>query len=222
MNASPKERTRIVFADDHAALRRATAEWMERSGAFEVVAETSTAEEALEAVRSLRPTMVVLDIDMPGQSAFAVAEAIDALGYGTRVVFLSGFFHDRYIEDAIRARAAGYVTKSEPPAKLLEALTRVSEGGTYFSPAVRERILIDEAGIRLAAKPVTPAAALSNREIEVLRHVAKGMSKRQIADLLRLSPRTVERHVSNIMHKVGLHDRVELARYAIREGFVEA
>lgn len=222
MTVAQRERTRVVIADDHSGLRRATAEWFERSGPFDVVAEASTADEALELVQRLRPQLVILDVDMPGKSAFTVAERIHDLGIGARVVFLSGFFHDTYIESAIKAKASGYVTKSEPPAKLLEALNRVAEGGTYFSPQVRERILIDEEGITLARPPKTRAAGLSGREVEVLRHIAKGLSKREVAELLHLSPRTVERHVSNIMHKVDLHDRVELARFAIREGYVEA
>ncbi|MFO0828817.1 MAG: response regulator transcription factor [Phycisphaerales bacterium] len=216
-----KSRTRIVLADDHACLRRAMAEWLERASEFEVVAEAATAAEAVDAARTLKPDIVVLDIDMPGQTAFTAADDIRRMRSETRVVFLSGFFNDRYIADALAARAAGYITKSEPSARVLEALSKVAHGSTYFSPEVRERLLIDDKGVRLASAPATRSSSLTDREVEVLRHVARGLSKRDIAKLLFLSPRTVERHVANTMAKLGIHDRVGLARFAIREGFVE-
>lgn len=216
------QRRRLVYADDHACLRRATVEWIERSGAFEIVAEVGTATEALEATRRLRPDLVVLDIDMPGRSAFEVADEIRRSMPESKVLFLSGFCNDRYIADAIAARAAAYVTKGDSPTNMLNALTRVAEGSTYFSPQVRERLVIDGNSVRLGAAPQLRSDALSAREREVLRHVATGLSKRDIAKLLHLSPRTVERHVANIMQKLGLHDRVALARFAIREGLVEA
>ncbi len=216
------QRRRIVYADDHACLRRATVEWVERSGAFEVVAEVGTATEALDSVRRLRPDLVVLDIDMPGRSSFEVADEIRRISPESKVVFLSGFYTDRYIADAIAARASAYVTKGDSPTNMLNALTRVAEGSTYFSPEVRERLVIDGSSVRLGAAPQLRSDALSSREREVLRHVATGLTKRDIAKLLHLSPRTVERHVANIMQKLSLHDRVALARFAIREGLVEA
>jgi DNA-binding NarL/FixJ family response regulator len=215
-------RQRLVYADDHACLRRATAEWIERSGAFEIVAEVGTATEALDAATRLRPDIVILDIDMPGRSAFEVADEIRRTSPESKVMFLSGFCTDRYISDAIAAKAAAYVTKGDSPSNMLAALTRVAEGSTYFSPQVRERLVIEGASVRLGSAPQLRSDALSAREREVLRHVATGLTKREIAKMLHLSPRTVERHVANIMQKLGLHDRVALARFAIREGFVAA
>ena len=216
------QRQRIIFADDHACLRRATVEWIERSGAFEVVGEVGSAGEALEAVRRLNPDIVVLDIDMPGRSSFEVADEIRRTSPNTKVMFLSGFYTDRYISDAIASHASAYVTKADSPSNMLQALRRVGEGSTYFSPQVRERLVIDGTGVRLGDATQVRSDALSGREREVLRHVAQGLSKRDIAKLLFLSPRTVERHVANIMQKLGMHDRVALTRFAIREGMVEA
>ena len=216
------QRQRIIFADDHACLRRATVEWIERSGAFEVVGEVGSAAEALECARRLSPDIVVLDIDMPGRSSFEVPDEIRRTAPNTKVMFLSGFCTDRYIADAIASHASAYVTMSDSPANMLQALQRVGEGSTYFSPQVRERLVIDGRGVRLGAATQVRSDALSAREREVLRHVARGLSKRDIAQLLFLSPRTVERHVANIMQKLGMHDRVALTRFAIREGMVEA
>jgi DNA-binding NarL/FixJ family response regulator len=210
----------VVLADDHAVLRRAMADWLTRSGDFEVVAEVGSGEAAMEAAATHQPALAVLDIDMPGRTAFECAVEIRRASPRTRIVFLSGFWHDRYIAEAIAVRAAGYVVKSEAPGSVLEALTKVVQGGTYFSPEVRDRLIIDEQGVRLGESAVR-ADVLSGREREVLRHVARGMSKREIATILHLSPRTVERHVANIMEKLGIHDRVELARFAIRERYVE-
>jgi DNA-binding NarL/FixJ family response regulator len=216
------ERQRIIFADDHACIRRATVEWIERNGGFEVVGEVGSATEALDAARRLNPDIVVLDIDMPGRSSFEVADEIRRVSPSTKVMFLSGYCTDRYVADAIAAHASAYVTKSDSPGNMLSALKRVGEGSTYFSPQVRERLVIDGDGVRLGAAQQVRAESLSGREREVLRHVAKGLSKRDIAKLLFLSPRTVERHVANIMQKLGMHDRVALTRFAIREGMVEA
>lgn len=216
------QRQRVVFADDHACIRRATVEWIERSGGFDVVGEVGTATEALELSARLHPDIVVLDIDMPGRSAFEVAEEIRRAAPNTKVMFLSGFCTDRYIAGAIAAKATAFVTKGDSPSNLLQALRRVAEGSTYFSPQVRERLVIDGTGVRLGAAPQVRSDALSAREREVLRHVARGLSKRDIAKMLYLSPRTVERHVANTMQKLGMHDRVALTRFAIREGLVEA
>jgi DNA-binding NarL/FixJ family response regulator len=217
------ERRRLILADDHACLRRATVEWIERSGGFEVVAEVGTATDALDAARRLRPDIAILDVDMPGRTSFEIADEIRRASPQTKIVFLSGYCTDRYIADAIAAKASAYVIKTDTPANLLTALRKAAEGATYFSPEVRERIVIDERGARLGAsrEGSVRAEVLTGREREVLRHVAKGLTKRDIAKILHLSPRTVERHVANVMAKLSIHDRVGLTRYAIREGFVE-
>lgn len=215
------QRIRLVLADDHACLRGAMAEMLTRSNEFEVVAEISDAAAAVAAARSHRPDLVVLDVDMPGQSSFVAAKEIQAVSEPPRVVFLSGYCSDRYIREAMAVRAAGYITKTESTERLLEALKRVASGATYFSPDVEQR-LTAEMGTGhngTATKQIT--ASLTDREVEVLGHIARGLSKREIAKLLFLSPRTVERHVANTMAKLDIHDRVGLARFAIRERMVE-
>ncbi|MDZ4754678.1 MAG: response regulator transcription factor [Phycisphaerae bacterium] len=219
-----RRRRRLVIADDHATLRRATVEWIERTGEFEVVADVGNATDALDAVSRLKPDVAVLDIDMPGRTPFAAASAMHKASPATRIIFLSGFSSDQYVAEALAAHATAYVTKSDSPDNLLAAIRGAVAGTTYFSPEVRERMIVDDHGVRMATDPPRAVRSdlLTPREREVLRHVAQGMSKRDIAALLKLSPRTIERHVANLMAKLGIHDRVGLTRYAIREGFVEA
>jgi DNA-binding NarL/FixJ family response regulator len=138
------------------------------------------------------------------------------------VIFLSAFFHDRYIEEALEAGASGYVTKNEAPGSLLSAIRKVSSGFTYFSPEVHERLVVDVSGLRLRSESHTRGFSLTDRETETLRYVAQGLAKREIANIMHLSVRTVDAHVRNLMAKLDIHDRVELARFAIREGLAEA
>lgn len=211
----------IVIADDHLFVRRTIVEWIRRSGGLQVVAECDTADAAIDAAVLHRPDLVMLDVDMPGQSAFAAADQIRRLCGHTRILFLSGHCHDRHIASALASGASGFMCKDDDTPSVLEGLRTVAAGGTYFSPQIRHRLAPPED--KRSARPAhTRCDDLSPREIEVLRYVAKGLAKREIAALMCLSPRTVERHVFNIMKTLDVHDRVELARFAIREKLVEA
>lgn len=216
------ERARILLADDHAMLRGSLKTQLERESGFEVVAAVSTADEAVaEAVRT-HPHVILMDIDMPGRSSFDAARAIKAQIPDARIVFLSAFFHDRYIEQAIAVEASGYLTKAEPPEHLVQAIRAVMSGASCYSPEVQARIVIGQEGHhRLKGQARTRAAALTERELAVLRYVARGFSKKQIADLLDVTPSAIDRHCTRLMAKLDIHDRVELARYAIREGLAE-
>jgi DNA-binding NarL/FixJ family response regulator len=211
----------ILVADDHALVRRTLRRWLEAASDLTVVADVGTADEAVTEAERLEPDLVLLDVDMPGMVCFDAARLIKARHPDVRIVFLSAFFHDRYIAQALAVGASGYVTKNEPPEVLIKALRSVASGTAYYSPEVRSRIVIDTGGVGLAPGPRPRAAALSEREVQVLQYIARGMSKREIADMLRLSERTVNCHCASLMAKLDIHDRVELARYAIREGLVE-
>jgi DNA-binding NarL/FixJ family response regulator len=114
------------------------------------------------------------------------------------------------------------VTKGEPPEVVLSAVRTVAGGGVYFSPQVQERLVVDSTGVHLAAEGATRASTLTSREMEVLRYIARGLSKKDIAAIMHLSVKTVDNHSTSLMSKLNIHDRVELARYAIREGLAEA
>jgi len=169
----------------------------------------------------LEPEVLLLDIDMPGLVSFEAAREAHRLCPSTKIAFLSAFSHDRYIEAALAAHAAAYVTKSAPPEELIAAILAVAAGGTYFSPEVLDRLVIESNGVRLASAGHTRGISLTDREVEVLRYVARGLAKKEIAEILGLSVRAIDTHVRNLMEKLGIHDRVELARYAIREGLSE-
>lgn len=212
----------VILADDHALVRSTLAAWLVATGDIEVVADVGDADAAVDAALAHRPDVIVLDIDMPGLQCFDAARAIKSRCPSTQIIFLSAFFHDRYIEDALAVEAAGYVTKGESPQTIVEAIRLAVSGGAYFSPEVKNRLVIDHGGVSLTSPNATRSSLLTSREIEVLRYVARGLAKKEIAGTMHLSVKTVDNHCTSIMNKLDIHDRVDLARYAIREGLAEA
>ena len=140
----------------------------------------------------------------------------------TSLIFLSAFFHDRYIESALTAQASGYVTKDERPEVIVAAIRSAAADVAYFSPRVQSRLVIEQSGVRLSTGGTSRASLLTARELEVLRYIALGRTKKEIAGTMDLSVSTVSRHAEHLMAKLDIHDRVELARFAIREGLAEA
>lgn len=212
----------VLLVDDHALVRETLASWLRGTPGLRVVGEVGSADEAIAVAIRDQPDVVVMDIDMPGLLAFDAVRTIKARCPRTRALVLSAFFHDRFIEDALRAEASGYITKSEPPEVVVKAIQAVAAGGAFFSRQVQERIVVDAGGARLADQGRTRSALLSPREQEVLRYIARGLSKKDIAAVMHLSVKTVDNHSTSLMAKLNIHDRVELARYAIREGLAEA
>lgn len=209
---------RILLVDDQEMMREALAQHLASQSRFDVVASVPNHALAIEAAREHRPDVALLDIEVPGLDCFVAAREIEQQSPTTRIVFLSAFCRDHYIEQALEVNAAGYIVKGEEPGVLHRAIETVGAGGTYFSHAVERRLVLGDDGLKVKAPGSTRAASLTPREREILRYVAVGMSKKEIAALVDLSVRTVDAHVRNIMGKLDLHDRVELARFAIREG----
>ncbi len=214
-------RSRILIVDDHALVRDMLSQRLAQEPDLEVVGTARDAGQALDLTLRLRPDMVVLDIDMPGLSAFDVAQRIRDESPQTGVIFLSGYVQDGYIAQALQARARGYATKGGTPDGLLTCIRKVLKGGTCFCPEVLSRLEITADGPRLAACARTRAQLLTPRELEVLSYLAKGLAKKEIARITDLSVKTVEQHCTHLMQKLDIHDRVELARFAIREGLVQ-
>lgn len=212
----------ILLADDHAMLCGALARTLADEPDLEVVASVNTTDDAVHESARLQPDVVLLDIDMPGMVCFDAARRIQKLSPDSRVVFLSGFFHDRYIEQAIAVQAWGYIIKTESEVVVAEVVRNVVAGQTYFSPEVQSRLIIEGGVPRPARTRSSRASSLTEREIEVLRCVARGLSEKEIARTMHISPHTVHRHTTSIKNKLDIHNRVELARYAIREGLSEA
>jgi DNA-binding NarL/FixJ family response regulator len=211
----------LLLADDHSLMRESLRTRLEKEPDLQVIATASNADEAASESIRLRPDIVLMDIDMPGLASFEAVKVIKSRCTETRIIFLSAFFHDRYIEEALAAGASGYLTKGESPEAVIQSVRTVASGGTCFSPDVQSRIVVDSRGLKLATPVQTRTGTLTRREMEVLRYLARGMSKKQVAQTMHLSVKTVERHSDRLMSKLDIHDRVELARFAIREGLAE-
>jgi len=217
---------KIILVDDHTLMRETLRDRVDREIDLEVVGTASSADEAVGLAGERSPDVVVMDIDMPGRLCFDAACDIVAMSPEVRMVYLSAFFSDRYIRDALAAHAVSYLTKDESPEVVIDAIRRSAQGLSYFSPSVRDRLVVgpndkitldDDDGT-----PATKTDTLTRRELEMLRYLARGLSKKEIAATIHRSYGTVDKHVEKLMNKLDLHDRVELTRFAIREGLAEA
>ncbi len=208
-----------MVVDDHPMWREGVARDLEEAG-LNVVATAGTGTEALARFPAARPDVVVLDLQIPAPSGVEVTAAMVREDPSVRVLILSASGEQRDVLDAVKAGATGYLVKSASRKELVDALLRVAEGDTVFTPGLAGLVLGEYrrlSGVpHTADEPDTPQ--LTERETEVLRLVAKGMSYRQIAERLVLSHRTVQNHVQNTLRKLQLHNRVQLVRYAIEQG----
>ena len=212
---------RILLADDHELVSRMLDSYLQSVPDLQVVATVYNTEDAITQAIQHKPDVVVLDIDMPGPSSFEAARTIITRCPNARIIFLSAFVDDRYIEQALKVGALGYLTKKESPQAVIKAIRTAASGGAYFSPHVQERIVFDSGGPTLARIAKPRVSKLTPRELEVLQHIASGHSKKQIAQKLHISVNTVDNHSNHLMAKLDIHDRVALTRWAIREGLVE-
>ena len=213
---------RVLLVDDHALLRESLKGRLAQEHAIAVVGAVASADEALELAPQVRPDVVLMDIDMPGSDCFAAARQLRGLCPLARVVFLTAYAHDRYIEAALEAGAVGFLTKSEPPECVVSAIRAAAVNRVTYSADVQARLVVDDDRPRLASALRSRMSTLTPRETETLRYVARGVSKGEVARLMDISLRTVDRHTDNLMRKLGIHDRLLLAHYAIREGLIEA
>lgn len=211
------------MVDDHPMWRDAVARDLEESG-VKVVATASTGTEALTRARATRPRVVVLDLQIPAPNGVEVTAALVKADPTVRVLILSASGEQEDVLEAIKAGATGYLVKSASRAQLLDAVKRVAEGDTVFTPGLAGLVLGEYRRLSdtpAAASSDPDAPRLTERETEVLRLVAKGLSYKQIAERLVLSHRTVQNHVQNTLRKLQLHNRVQLVRYAIEQGLDE-
>ena len=204
---------RVLLVDDHALVRSAIRGALEAPD-IEVVAEASTAEAAYEVALTHRPDVILLDIDLPGMSGLHLVRELAPRLPETQIVMLSVIGEDRAVLEAMRHGAAGYLTKDLGPEALQRAVRGLRTGDLAMSRAMAARTLrrfIDD-GPRPGAEEMGALGLLSRRELEVLGRLADGLTDREIAEALVISPRTVETHVSNILHKLGVRNRAEAAR----------
>ncbi|MFF5218101.1 response regulator [Micromonospora sp. NPDC000442] len=214
---------RVMVVDDHPMWREGVARDLAEAG-HEVVASCGEGRQAVRVVAAARPDVVVLDLQLPDISGVEVIHGLRTAHPGVRVLMLSASGEQQGVLDAVKAGATGYLLKSAGLAEFLEAVRRTAAGDPVFTPGLaglvlgEYRRLTAGGGDQAAAGARDAAPRLTDRETEVLRLVAKGMSYRQIAERLGLSHRTVQNHVQNTLGKLQLHNRVELTRYAIERG----
>ncbi|MCC6678568.1 MAG: response regulator transcription factor [Phycisphaerales bacterium] len=214
---------RVLCVDDHAFLAEGLKARLELEPDLQFAGRLSSADGLVQQVKQLKPDIVLLDIEMPGADPFEAADDIRRQCPDTRVVFLSAFIRDHYINSAFKAGAWGYFSKSDDPDALAEGIRRAAHGEFAFGPKVAERCKpIAPRRSDPARAPSARSETLTERELEVLRLIGRGLSRAEIAKTLCRSAKTIDGHRERIMNKLGIHTGPELVRYAIREGYVEA
>jgi DNA-binding NarL/FixJ family response regulator len=208
--------TRILLADDHGMVRRGLRLVLDAEPDLAVVAEASDGVEAVAAALRDDVDLAVLDVSMPRMTGLQAAAELSRRRPGLRMLMLSMHDSEQYLYEALKAGASGYVLKSGADRDLVEACRAAIRGEPFLYPAAVARLIGD-----LLARGEEPADPLTPRELQVVKLIAEAHTTEQIAELLTISPRTVERHRENILAKLGMRDRVELTRYAIRRGLVE-
>ena len=211
-----------MAADDHALLVAGLQARFRTEPDIEFVGTANRLDALPAVVRKLRPHVLYLDIQMPGGDAFEVARDLLAITPELRIIMLTAYIRDHYIEAATAAGAVGYLCKKDEIDEIVEAARRVVRGEFVLGRLVEDRCELQR---NANGRPVplvhTRLDTLTERELEVLRLIGRGMSRQEIADALSRSARTIDNHRAAIMRKLGIRDRVDLVRYAIREGLVE-
>jgi DNA-binding NarL/FixJ family response regulator len=211
---------RVLLADDQALVRAGFRALLDAQDDIEVVSEAADGDEAVRLARSLEPDIVLMDIRMPGMDGLQATRAIvaDEALNEVRVVILTTFDLDEYVFEALRVGASGFLVKSTEPAELVHAVRVVAAGDALLSPGVTKR-LVAEFAERAKEPGSTPALdVLTDREREVMRLVAEGLSNEEIAERLVVSPATAKTHVSRAMVKLGARDRAQLVVFAFESG----
>jgi DNA-binding NarL/FixJ family response regulator len=207
---------RVLIADDHGIVRSGLRMLIERQHDMSVVAEAEDGVDALKLTQAEHPDVAVLDVSMPRMTGLQAAREIRSHSPDTRVLLLSMHDDERYFFEGLEAGAAGYVLKRAADTDLIGALRTVAAGRTFLSDDAQATLMREwQEGRAEPEDPLTP------RELEVVKLIAEAYTNRQIANTLQLSEKTVESHRSNLFAKLGIRDRVELVRYAIRRGLVE-
>jgi two-component system, NarL family, response regulator NreC len=207
----------ILLADDHRIIREGLRAFLEHQDAMKVVAEANGGRSAVALARKHKPSVAVLDLSMPDLNGIDAARQIAAASAGTKVIILSVHSEKRFVTEALRAGAAGYVLKDCAFEELASAIRIAAAGQTYLSPAIARTVVEDYLG-RSPRRRSSAFVLLTVRERQVLQLLAEGRPAKQIATDLGVSIKTVETHRANIMKKLGLRSIAELTKYAIREG----
>jgi DNA-binding NarL/FixJ family response regulator len=208
---------RILIADDHGIVRSGLRLLLERQSDMEVVAEADDGVTAVSSALAERPDLCILDVAMPRMTGLQATHEIKSHAPEVNVLILSMHDDERYLFEALRAGASGYVLKREADQELVDAARAVVRGEAFLTNAAERSLIRDW----MADSSTGPTEPLTPREQEVIKLIAEAHTNAQIAEILHLSEKTVESHRANLLRKLGMRDRVELVRYAIRRGLVE-
>jgi two-component system response regulator NreC len=211
---------RILVADDHTLVRQGLRKILESQPGWVVVGEAGDGRDAVQQTMDLQPDVVIMDIAMPRLNGVEAVQQIARRNPNARVLVLSMYADEAYVTRAVRAGAAGYLLKDSADADLIQAVGALSEGKSFFSPAVA-RVLLDEYVRQLAERGIADRfETLSEREREVFQLIAEGHSNKEVASMLHISPTTVETHRAHIMEKLDLHSTADIVLCAVRKGIV--
>ncbi len=212
---------RVFLADDHLILREGIRSLLGKVPDIEVVGEAGDGGEAVTMVEQLVPDVVLMDITMPGMSGLEATRQIKQKYPQVKVLILTIHETDQYLSQMLQAGASGYVVKTTATSELISAIRAVHQGDVYLYPSIT-RMLVENYLQRVkGGEEKTSYEGLTSREREILMHIAEDKKNKEIADLLGISVRTVQAHRTNLMDKLGAHDRTELVKYAINKGIID-
>ena len=214
----PVDRITVMIVDDHEMVRRGACSYLEAQPDITVVAQAASGEEAVRLAQEFIPNVVLMDLVMPGMDGIEATRRVKAASPRTQIVILTSFHQDEYVFPAFKAGAISYLLKDVKAAELLDAIRRAARGEATLHPKIAARVIKTFRG--LESDEATPFTALTERELEVLKLIAKGYANEKIAGQLVISVGTVKGHVSNILSKLHLVDRTQAAAYAWQEGIV--
>jgi DNA-binding NarL/FixJ family response regulator len=214
------KKIRILIADDHAFVREGTRRILEQEPDLEVVAEAGNGEEAVTLASDLKPDVAIIDVAMPKVDGIEATRRIKALCPAVAVLVLSAYDDDQFVFGLLEAGAAGYLLKSVRGNEIVDAIRAVDAGESVLHPSVARKVLNRFASVSGRVQRKKPLELLTEREMEVLKLVTKGLSNKDIADGLSLSIRTVQGHLANIFNKLRVSSRTEAVVHALKEGWV--
>lgn len=212
---------RVLLVDDHTLLRAGIRLLLESQPDIEIVGESEDGLDAVRKTLELGPDIVLMDIGMPGMNGLEATREIKRCRPETQVLTLTMHENEEYFFQVLSAGASGYVLKRAAPTELVSAIRSVSQGGAFLYPSVARKLVDDYLQRVQGGEEKASYDGLTDREREVLRLIADGRSNQEIAESLCLSSKTVERHRSNIMEKLNIHNRTGLIKYAIRKGLID-
>ena len=210
---------KVLVVDDHTIVRDGICALLALTGDIEVAGEAANGSEALEKVKKLQPNVVLMDIAMPIMGGLEATRRIRREFPGIKVLILTQYDDKEYVIPIIEAGASGFISKVAASSELVSGIRAVYQGYSYLSPPVAKLLVEDyqRSGDRTSQDPYEQ---LTDREREILKLVAEGFTTQEIADLLKVTPKTVEGHKTNLMAKLDIHNRIELVKYAVRKGII--